>query len=92
MYKKSANAVIDGTKNALRFAILLRCVRASEAQYSAVGVEKSSIGSVVEFASIIGLKGFYGARELSMNISNRTRLKGDELQICDEQEKSKCNV
>ena len=68
MYEKSANAVVNGTKDALRLAILLRWVRASKALDSSMGIEKSAICGVVKFSSIIGLKSFYGTRELSLNI------------------------
>lgn len=69
MYKESANAIVECTKNAFGLSILLGGVWACEAKKSAMFSEEGAICSVVEFSSIVSLEGFNGGRKLGANIS-----------------------
>ena len=55
MEKQRVNAVVEGLKNALCFAVLLACVRAREAKDSAVLGEQRAEREIVKFSPIVSL-------------------------------------
>ena len=69
MEQQSADGVVDGTKYAFGFAILLGGVGAGEAQADAVAGEISS-DPVEELGAVISLKRFWGDAELRTSKSD----------------------
>ena len=67
--EKGANVVVEGAKNALGMAILLRCVRTSEPEDHAIRCKERSQRVVVKFLAIVSLQASDGATKLSTNIS-----------------------
>jgi hypothetical protein len=64
MEQDRAHAVVYGAKHAPGTSILLRCVRASQAQYNAVSGKERPGCRVVELAAIVHLKAHDGQLEL----------------------------
>jgi hypothetical protein len=68
--QQGVDGVVDGTKYAIGFAILLGSVGVGEAQADAVAGEEISGGPIEELGVVISLKHFWGDDELRTSKSN----------------------
>lgn len=65
MEKERADAIVEGSEDKLRFAILLASVRAREAEVSAVASKESADSVIVELAPVVRLESKNGELRLS---------------------------
>ena len=65
--KQGAYAIIDGSEHTFSTAILLRRIRASQAQGNAMSGKESARHIVIELPAIISLKTLNGEAELCAN-------------------------
>ena len=68
MKKEGADAIVEGAKDALGTAVLLRRIWTSETKNSAVRGQKGADSGVVELFTVVGLEGVNGTTELGGDV------------------------
>jgi hypothetical protein len=66
--KHGANAVVQGTQCAFRFAVSSRCIWAREAEGNAITLEELAESKIIELSAIVSPKGENWQMKLTMNI------------------------
>ena len=86
MKKKSPNAVIESTKNALSATVLLRGVRASETKNRAMCGEKITNSEVVKLLPVVCLQRKNGTTKLRENIRIESGESGYNIRLAAQRE------